>query len=232
MRLSDVEYSFTFLTGDWQELARCREAGVEMIPGTPGQDQSTGKEIQEAKQTCASCPVMQECRAVAGTQMGVWGGLTRDERERLRLGNQPSARSYEKRYVIKCEDCGYVCVPALKSHNLCDDCLPQQLRPKNTEDYKDEILKLVAEGMTYAEVGLKLGFRGNQIGMAARSWQAPSTAGGQKLGGTRDRNMLAPCGTPAARRRHQRRNESMATCPCSRPGSSNPERTMKNGWVA
>lgn len=232
MRLSDASYSFLYLSGDWRELARCREAGIEMLPGKDGQDKSTGSEVQQAKQTCASCPVMQECRTLGGTQMGVWGGLTKDERDRLRLGDQPSARPYEKRYVIKCAACGYVCVPALKSHNLCDDCLPEEMRPKNTEDYKDDILKLLAEGKTYAEVALKLGFRPNQIGMAARNWQVSSTAGGQKVGGKRDRNMLAPCGTPAARRRHQRRGEPIASCACAKPGSSNPEKTMKNGWVA
>jgi hypothetical protein len=232
MRLSDANYSFFYLSGDWRELARCREVDIEMLPGKDGHDKCTGTEVQQAKQTCASCPVMQECRALGGTQMGVWGGLTKDERDRLRLGNQPSARPYEKRYVIKCEDCGFACVPALKNHNLCDDCLPVELRPKNTEEHKEEILKLLAEGKTHKEVALKLGFRVNQIGMAARNWEVKPQASGMKTGGKRDRNALAPCGTPAARRRHQRRNEPIVTCACAQPGSSNPERTMKNGWVA
>jgi hypothetical protein len=232
MRLSDVQYSFFFLAGDWRGLARCREVGIEMVPGTDGQDQPFGSEVQQAKQTCASCPVVQECRAVAGIQTGVWGGLTREERDRLRLGSQPSARPYEKRYVIKCEDCGLSCVPALKSHNLCDGCLPDDVRPKNTEDYKAKILELLAEGKTQSEVALKLGFRKNQIGMATRRWKAKSKAGGAKAGGKRDENMLAPCGTPAARRRHQRRSEPIVSCACARPGSWDPTKTMKNGWVS
>ncbi len=231
MRLSDVQYSF-FAAGDWRQLARCREAGIEMVPGNDGQDVSTGAEIRQGKQTCASCPVMQECREVAGVQMGVWGGLTRDERDRLRLGNLPSARPYEKRYVTKCEECGFVCVPALKDHVLCDDCLPEELRPKDTEQYKEQILKLLGNGQTHAQVALQLGFKSNQIGMAARRWETKSTAAGVKPGSKRDENMLAPCGTPAARRRHQRRNEVITSCACARPGSWDPTKTMKNGWVA
>jgi uncharacterized protein YerC len=232
MRLSDAKYSFTFLAGDWRELARCREVGIEMVPGKDGADVSTGSEIQVAKQTCASCPVQQECLGIAGTQTGVWAGLTKDERDRLRLSNQPKAKPGDKRSIIKCEVCGYRCVPALKNDPRCDDCLPETARPQSAATFRDQITALIDEGKTYAEIGLSLGLSEQTVGRACRDWGTVSKAAGMKSGGRRDKNMLAPCGTPAARRRHQRRNEEIRTCACAQPGSWDPKKTIKGGWVA
>jgi hypothetical protein len=233
MRLSDANYSFSFLAGDWRELARCREVGVEMVPGSDGKDQSIGLEVQVAKQTCASCPVQQECLEIAGMQTGVWGGLTKDERDRLRLSNRPGARMSQRRSIAKCEDCGYRCVPALKDDLRCDDCLPESARPQSADGFKDQMIALINEGKTYAEIGLVTGVSRETISKACREWGHPSRAAGRKSGTRhRDVNKLAPCGTPAARRRHQRRKEPIVTCACAQPGSWDPKKTIKGGWAA
>jgi transcription factor WhiB len=233
MRLSDAQYSFSFLAGDWRELARCREVGIEMVPGNDGQDVSTGVEVQQAKQTCASCPVQQECLLIAGTQTGVWGGLTKDERDRLRLSNQPKEKPGDRRSIIKCEVCGYRCVPALKNDPRCDDCLPESARPQSAAGFKDQIIALIEERKTYAEIALVTGLSAQTVGRACREWTRPSKAAGRKSGSKhRDMNKLAPCGTPAARRRHQRRKEPIVTCACAQPGSWDPKKTIKGGWAA
>ena len=44
-------------------------------------------QIAEARKICARCPVLRACLASAmatGQEYGIWGGLTEDERRRLR----------------------------------------------------------------------------------------------------------------------------------------------------
>jgi WhiB family transcriptional regulator, redox-sensing transcriptional regulator len=69
---------------NWQELAKCRGADVEIFfePST----------FDIAKMICKDCPVTMQCLRYGiaqdadswGGLNGVWGGLTPDERIRLR----------------------------------------------------------------------------------------------------------------------------------------------------
>jgi WhiB family redox-sensing transcriptional regulator len=69
----------------WQEQARCQGADARLFFG-PEKERTRDREAREeaAKQICASCPVLRECRAHAlGTPelFGVWGGLSEADRE-------------------------------------------------------------------------------------------------------------------------------------------------------
>jgi len=69
----------------WQEQARCQGADARLFFG-PEKERTRDREAREgeAKQICAACPVLRECRAHAlGTPelFGVWGGLSEADRE-------------------------------------------------------------------------------------------------------------------------------------------------------
>jgi WhiB family redox-sensing transcriptional regulator len=62
----------------WQERARCAGAGLELFF-------PDGGDTRRAKAFCAGCPVWGECLAYGLEEdHGVWGGLNRAERARLR----------------------------------------------------------------------------------------------------------------------------------------------------
>lgn len=70
----------------WQKQAACRGAGHELFfPDTHRADHEA--KLAEARAICAGCPVREPCRSWAVAhpeELGVWGGLTEDERSRLR----------------------------------------------------------------------------------------------------------------------------------------------------
>jgi WhiB family transcriptional regulator, redox-sensing transcriptional regulator len=62
----------------WQERARCAGVGLELFF-------PDGGDTRRAKAFCAGCPVWWECLAYGLEEdHGVWGGLNRAERARLR----------------------------------------------------------------------------------------------------------------------------------------------------
>lgn len=76
------------LPGGWTARAACRTADPEMF----FPDKGDPKTAAAAKRFCARCPVVSECLEFGmGEHMGVWGGLTARERERLRR-----VRSYRR----------------------------------------------------------------------------------------------------------------------------------------
>lgn len=65
----------------WQDDALCAETDPDQFFS----DDDAGDEA--AKAICAQCPVLVECRHYAlerDERHGVWGGMTEDERDRLR----------------------------------------------------------------------------------------------------------------------------------------------------
>ena len=73
----------------WQQRSACRgEAGADFYP--PMHHERKHERIareRRAKAVCATCPVRVDClqHAVASDERyGIWGGLTDDERRRLR----------------------------------------------------------------------------------------------------------------------------------------------------
>lgn len=69
----------------WMDDAACASVG-DFTPWFP--DTSTGQahEAVMARSICLSCPVMMQCReyATAADELGIWGGLSRDERRGYR----------------------------------------------------------------------------------------------------------------------------------------------------
>lgn len=72
----------------WRDQAACR--GMDVSIFYPEHGQTT----DAAKAVCARCPVRFECRQeAAGEWHGVWGGLSSDERKRVRRKRQRARRA-------------------------------------------------------------------------------------------------------------------------------------------
>ena len=77
---------------DWQLLAACRGVDSSLFFHPEGERGPARRERDaSARDICASCPVLQECRSHALTvrePYGVWGGLTEDDREAVYAGQR------------------------------------------------------------------------------------------------------------------------------------------------
>ncbi|MDH2427777.1 WhiB family transcriptional regulator [Sphaerisporangium sp. TRM90804] len=71
---------------DWRHRAACRDVDPELFFPI-GNTGPAVMQIEEAKQVCRSCPVVEPCLKWAiesGQDAGVWGGLNEDERRALK----------------------------------------------------------------------------------------------------------------------------------------------------
>ena len=71
----------------WQYAARCRTSDPELF-FSPDNERGNARRARQkkAKQICAECPVLQDCRNAAIRSregFGVWGGMSEDERNAL-----------------------------------------------------------------------------------------------------------------------------------------------------
>ncbi len=71
---------------DWRHHALCRDDDPELFfpIGTTGPGEV---QVEQAKQVCRQCAVMQDCLTWAietGQDAGVWGGTSEDERRALK----------------------------------------------------------------------------------------------------------------------------------------------------
>ena len=71
---------------DWRDQALCRDEDPELFfpIGVAG---SSLQQIERAKAVCQQCPVSRQCLTLAldsGQDVGIWGGLTAEERRTLR----------------------------------------------------------------------------------------------------------------------------------------------------
>ena len=65
---------------NWKDDAECRDADPDMFFPPEGVN------IREARAVCARCPVQEQCLEYAlkhNIEFGVWGGMSRREREIL-----------------------------------------------------------------------------------------------------------------------------------------------------
>jgi WhiB family redox-sensing transcriptional regulator len=71
---------------DWRADAACRYTDPELF--FPDRDMRSARaQVKTAKLICRGCPVSATCLSWAlasGQEAGIWGGLTEDERRRLR----------------------------------------------------------------------------------------------------------------------------------------------------
>jgi WhiB family redox-sensing transcriptional regulator len=73
-------------TMDWRHIAACREVDPELFFPI-GNSGPALLQIEEAKQVCRRCTVVDECLRWAidsGQDAGVWGGMSEDERRALK----------------------------------------------------------------------------------------------------------------------------------------------------
>lgn len=71
---------------DWSARGACRGEDPELF-WPIGSGIGVQAQIAAAKRVCARCPVRRGCREHAlakPEEAGIWGGLTEDERQRLR----------------------------------------------------------------------------------------------------------------------------------------------------
>lgn len=77
----------------WQEHGACRNADETLFFHPEGETGSTKeRRISAAKEVCAECPVLAQCRDYAlsrGEDFGIWGGMSEDERTAARAGKSP-----------------------------------------------------------------------------------------------------------------------------------------------
>ena len=74
------------LRPDWRYEAACRDVDPELF-FPDGDIRSARAQVKTAKLICRGCPVSATCLSWAlamGHEDGIWGGLTEDERRRLR----------------------------------------------------------------------------------------------------------------------------------------------------
>lgn len=202
---------------NWRTLARCHQAPVEMVPGGE-EDQGTREELAAAKQVCLVCPVKQQCldwaEGARRAPIGVWGGLSETERERIRVSRSARNRRGEKvpvRQVQPCALCGLDCVPRFLENPKCDSCLPDEEIPARLDDFRDEIVAMIELRMSYGEIAKALNLREQAVSRACWRWGTRSKRWGPKY----DEDELKPCGTPAAILRHKRAGEIPTTCACA-----------------
>jgi WhiB family transcriptional regulator, redox-sensing transcriptional regulator len=75
----------------WRDDAACRDADPELFFADP---RFARAQVKMAKLICRGCPVSTTCLSWAmasGQEHGIWGGLTEDERRRLRHRSRPWA---------------------------------------------------------------------------------------------------------------------------------------------
>lgn len=71
---------------DWRDASLCRDSNLELFfpIGATG---LAADQIEGAKAVCAQCPVSKPCLEFAlatNQEAGIWGGVTEEERRKLR----------------------------------------------------------------------------------------------------------------------------------------------------
>jgi WhiB family transcriptional regulator, redox-sensing transcriptional regulator len=88
---------------DWRDNAACRDADPDVF-FPDGDVRFAQAQVRTAKLICRECPVSVTCLSwvlASGHESGIWGGLTEDERRRLRWrvrGSAPTANSLSEEW--------------------------------------------------------------------------------------------------------------------------------------
>ena len=79
----------------WRELGSCRDTDPNLFYPL-GRGVAALEQIEEAKMICRTCPSREPCLAFALSthqELGVWGGMSADERRRLLRSRRASVAS-------------------------------------------------------------------------------------------------------------------------------------------
>ncbi|MFF7795600.1 WhiB family transcriptional regulator [Streptomyces sp. NPDC007991] len=80
---------------DWRDYASCREVDPELFFPV-GNGIVIAQQTEQAKKVCGGCPVRTSCLEWAldtDQRLGVWGGLSEDERHQLATGKSREYRT-------------------------------------------------------------------------------------------------------------------------------------------
>lgn len=142
---------------EWREFAACADEPAETF------FDESAESVAEAKRICEGCVVAGECRAEALSApwlVGMFGGLTEDERRELRAGREPADRGRERRDTAAVrtsgrdasgrKPCGTsaACARHLRrGESACDACLEaQRLKSAEAHAKRRERTQAAGEG--------------------------------------------------------------------------------------
>jgi WhiB family redox-sensing transcriptional regulator len=80
---------------DWRAVGACLHADPDLFFPVSAAGPSRA-EVEQAKAFCLHCPVRRQCLEFAQANAplyGIWGGMTLDERQRVRRREQRAARA-------------------------------------------------------------------------------------------------------------------------------------------
>lgn len=70
---------------DWMDHGACRDEDPDLHFPIGETSKADRRQITEAKQVCATCPVLEQCREFGMDEPhGIWGGLSEQERREMR----------------------------------------------------------------------------------------------------------------------------------------------------
>lgn len=101
----------------WQDKAACIGQPLEKFiepDAERGSRQRLTQPSSDVKAMCGTCPVEGDCLswALRHDEHGIWGGLTRDQREALS----------KSRYRVKCLKCDGVTIVRSDRYDICMSC--------------------------------------------------------------------------------------------------------------
>lgn len=94
MTVPDLPLSRSPWPGEWYRDGRCRSVPTEVFFPTRGED------LEPARAICRTCPVREDCADYAiplRGLLGVWGGMSEQERRQARSARRPPARHSQDR---------------------------------------------------------------------------------------------------------------------------------------
>lgn len=92
--LIDLPFLKEWGDGAWRQKAACANSDTEKFFPRKGKEAQTQLVISAARLVCASCPVRKECLEFAVRNSifyGIWGGLTKEERKKVKDGDYTRA---------------------------------------------------------------------------------------------------------------------------------------------
>jgi hypothetical protein len=101
--LVDLPYLKEWGNGEWRKKAACANSETDKFFPSKGKEARTQEVISSARLVCAQCSVRSECLefAVKNTVMyGIWGGLTREERKKVKDGDYVRASKHSPNILL------------------------------------------------------------------------------------------------------------------------------------
>jgi WhiB family redox-sensing transcriptional regulator len=163
---------------NWRNQAACRNEEPDLFfpAGATG---PALLQIEEAKNVCRRCPVVQQCAAWAlGTNQehGVWGGYSETDRRRIRRGGNPNPRPAEcgtrLGYQRHQRNSTTPCPPCCDAHTAYTAELERKkaAEKQRIAERADHMRRMAARGLGYRDIGARLGI---SVSLVCKTLRAP-----------------------------------------------------------